>query len=309
MVRGISDYSPGNLQGGIFLTGRKNIAPYFLIAPAMVVMIFMIGYPLIYGVNLSFTNMNLRHFFDPQYVGFKNYISILTDVELYTTTWRTIVWTVVNVAMTVAIGIGLALLLNRKLPMKNFLRVTLMLPWAVPQYIAVLTWRNMFQAQYGTIDIILSKLGINIAWLSDPLWTFIACIITNVWLGVPFMMVIALGAMQSIPSEYYEVAAIDGIKSWNKHRFITMPLLKPVMTPAIVLSTVWTFNMVNVIFMMTGRTGDNETQILVSRVYKDAFTYFNYSKAATFSVIIFVILALFASSYIKIMRGGEGVYD
>ena len=292
------------------MTGKKSMIPYFLVLPSIMVLVFMIGYPLVFGVNLSFTNMNLYHFLNPQYVGLKNYSSVLTDPELYTTALRTVIWTVINVSLTVAIGVCLALLLNRKLPMKNFFRVLLMLPWAVPQYIAVLTWRNMFQAQYGTIDIIFNKIGItNVAWLSDPFWTFVACIITNIWLGIPFMMVISLGAMQSIPTELYEVAAIDGIKSWDKPRHITLPLLKPVMTPAIVLSTVWTFNMVNVIFMMTGRTGDNETQILVSRVYKDAFTYFNYSKAATFSVIIFAILAVFASSYIKVMRSGEGVYD
>ena len=292
------------------MTGRKSIIPYLLVAPSILVLVFMIGYPLLFGINLSFTNMNLYYFLNPKYIGFKNYVDVLSDPELYTTTLRTIVWTVINVSVTVMIGVCLAILLNRKLPMKNFLRVLLMLPWAVPQYIAVLTWRNMFQAQYGTIDILLNKIGItDIAWLSDPFWTFTACIITNIWLGIPFMMVISLGAMQSIPAELYEVAAIDGIKSWAKHRHITLPLIKPVMTPAIVLSTVWTFNMVNVIFMMTGRTGDNETQILVSRVYKDAFTYFNYSKAATFSVIIFVILAVFASFYIKVMRSGEGVYD
>ena len=290
--------------------GIKKITPYLLIAPSILVLVFIIGYPLLFGINLSFTNMNLFHFLNPKYVGFKNYVAVLTDPELYSAALRTIIWTVINVTVTVGIGVSLAILLNRKLPLKNFLRVLLMLPWAAPQYIAVLTWRNMFQAQYGAIDIILNKIGLtNIAWLSDPFWTFIACIITNVWLGIPFMMVIALGAMQSIPAELYEVAAIDGIKSWAKHRRITVPLLKPVMTPAIVLSTVWTFNMVNVIFMMTGRTGDNQTQILVSRVYKDAFTYFNYAKAATFSVIIFAILAAFASAYIKVMRRGEGVYD
>jgi arabinogalactan oligomer/maltooligosaccharide transport system permease protein len=254
--------------------------------------------------------MNLRHFLDRQYIGFENYKDILTDLEFYTTTLRTVIWTVVNVVFTVIIGVFLAIILNRKLPFKNFFRVLLMLPWAVPQYIAVLTWRNMFQSQYGTIDILLNKIGISgISWLSDPIWTFSACIVTNIWLGVPFMMVIALGAMQSIPLEMYEVGAIDGTNSWTKHRHITIPLLKPVMTPAIVLSTVWTFNMVNVIYMMTGRTGDNQTQILVSRVYKDAFTYFNYSKAATFSVLIFLILVLFAVYFIKIMRSGEGVYD
>jgi len=286
------------------------MAPYILMAPAVLVLLFMIGYPLLYGVNLSFTNMNLMHFKNYTYVGLNNYISILTDMEFYTTALRTVIWTIINVFFSVLIGVFLAVLLNRKLPGKNFLRILLMLPWAIPQYIAVLTWRNMFQAQYGTIDIILNKLGITgIAWLSDPSWTFIACIITNVWLGIPFMMVIALGALQSIPAELYEVALLDGAKSSQKHWFVTLPLLKPVMVPALVISTVWTFNMVNVIFMMTGRTGDNQTQILVSRVYRDAFTYFNYSKAATFSVIIFLILTLFASAFVKALKGGEGVYD
>lgn len=289
---------------------NKKIAAYILIAPAILVLLFMIGYPLIFGFNLSFTNMNLTHFLKYQYIGLENYKNILLDSELYTTAWRTIVWTAVNVAVTVIIGICLAITLNHKLPGKTFLRVLLMLPWAVPQYIAVLTWKNMFQSQFGTVDIILNKIGITgISWLSDPLWTFIACIITNIWLGVPFMMVIALGAMQSIPSEMYEVGQLDGVTSWAKHLRITLPLIKPVMTPAVILSSVWTFNMVTVIFMMTGSAADNQTQILVSRVYKDGFTYFNYSKAATFSVIIFLILLLFSGSFLKAMKGGEGVYD
>lgn len=292
------------------MIGRSKYTPYILIAPAILVLLFMVGYPLVYGINLSFTNMNIYSFLNPSYIGFDNYKDIFVDPELYTTTVRTVIWTVINVALTVAAGFFFALILNRKLPGKNSLRVLMMLPWAVPQYIAVLAWRNMLQTDYGTIDIVLNKMGITgISWLGDPFWTFIACIITNVWLGVPFMMLITLGALQSVPNELYEVGEIDGVKSLQKHALITIPLIKPVMTPAIVISTVWTFNMVSVIYMMTARTADNETQILVSRVYRDAFTYFNYGKAAAFSVIIFVLLAIFSSTIIKAMKGGEGVYD
>ena len=292
------------------MIGRSKITPYLLVAPAALVLLFMVGYPLVYGINLSFTNMNLYSFMDPSYIGFENYTDIFKDRELYTTTLRTVIWTIVNVTLTVFFGFMFAIAMNRKLPYKNGFRVLMMIPWALPQYIAVLTWRNMFQAQYGTIDIALHAIGINsISWLSDPFWTFIACIITNIWLGVPFMMIITLGALQSVPNELYEVGELDGVKSWTKHTKITIPLIKPVMTPAIVLSTVWTFNMVSVIYMMTSRTGDNETQILVSRVYRDAFTYFNYGKAAAFSVIIFVILAIFSSSIIKVLNSGEGVYE
>ncbi|MCX7709370.1 MAG: sugar ABC transporter permease [Clostridia bacterium] len=289
---------------------RNKVTPYLLIAPAVLVLLFMVGYPLVYGINLSFTDMSIYSFLNPSYIGFENYTAIFTDPELYTTTLRTIIWTLINLIATVSSGFLFALILNRKLPYKNALRVLMMLPWAVPQYIAVLAWRNMFQTDFGTVDILLNKIGITgISWLGDPFWTFIACIITNIWLGVPFMMLVTLGALQSVPGELYEVGEIDGVKSWQKHWMITIPLIKPVMTPAIVISTVWTFNMVSVIYMMTSRTADNETQILVSRVYRDAFTYFNYGKAAAFSVIIFIILAIFSSSIIKAMKGGEGVYD
>ncbi|MCX8128743.1 MAG: sugar ABC transporter permease [Clostridia bacterium] len=292
------------------MLGRSKITPYILIAPAILVLIFMVAYPLYYGIRLSFTNMNLYTFLNPEFIGIDNYKDIFKDTELYTTTIRTIVWTIINIILTVTLGFIFALFYNRKLPSKNIFRVIMMLPWAVPQYIAVLTWRNMFQQQYGTIDIVLNNMGITgISWLGDPFWIFTACIIVNVWLGVPFMMIITLGAMQSVPHELYEVGQLDGVKSWTKHLKITIPLIKPVLTPAIVLSTVWTFNMVSVIYMMTARNGDNDTQILVSRVYKDAFTFFNYGKAAAFSVIIFVLLLIFSSTIIKAMKGGEGVYE
>lgn len=291
------------------MVGRKKYVPYLLIAPAILVLLFMVGYPLVYGIRLSFTDMSLYSFLNPQYIGFGNYIDIFKDKEFYTTALRTIIWTILNVSISTFLGLVFAIFLNRALPGKNFIRVIMMLPWAVPQYIAVLTWRNMFQSDYGTIDILSTQLGVSIAWLSDPFWTFTACIIVNIWLSIPFMMMITLGALQSIPNEMNEVGELDGIGPIAKHLKITLPLIKPILTPAVVLSTVWTFNMVSVVYMMTSRTGDNETQILVSRVYRDAFTYFNYGKAAAFSVLIFVLLLIFSSTIIKALKGGEGIYE
>lgn len=292
------------------MNGRNKSSSYFLIFPAIIVLIIIVGYPLFYGIRLSFTNMNLYTFRNPKFIGFDNYKEILTNPILYTTLLRTILWTVVNVFFHVVGGVFLALLLNRKLPLKNFYRILLMIPWAMPQYIATVTWKNMFRGQYGTIDIILNNLGIhNIAWLTDPKYTFMAAIITNIWLGIPFMMTVALGGLQSIPNEMYEAAEIDGVKPWAKFKDITLPLLKPVLTPAVTLGTIWTFNMVNIIFIFTENAGQEETQILVTRVYRDAFTYFAYGKAAAFSVVIFLILAVFSIFFVKVMRGSEGVYD
>ena len=288
---------------------RNKMYPYYLIAPAILILLLIVGYPLYYGISISFTNMNLYTFRAPRFIGFENYKNILSSPVLYSTTLRTVIWTAVNVFFHVSGGIFLALLLNRKLPGKNLFRVLLMLPWAIPQYIAVVTWKNMFRGQYGTIDIILNSFGINgIGWLSNPSWTFVAAIITNIWLGIPFMMAIALGGLQSIPHELYEAGEIDGVRGWSKLSKITLPLLKPVMVPAATLGCVWTFNMVNVIYILTDNTGQEATQILVTRVYKDAFTYFSYGSAAAFSVVIFVLLAVFASFFIKAMKGDEEVY-
>lgn len=292
------------------MIGRSKIQPYLLMIPALLVLIVMIGFPLLSGVAISLTNMNLVNLMQlPNFNGLANYKYVLGDVTLYKDFIRTVVWTVVNLFFSVSIGLFLALILNRKLPGKNIFRVMMMVPWAIPQYIAVLTWKNMFMAQYGAISIFLEKIGISISWLADPKWTFIAAIITNIWLGFPFMMSISLGGLQSIPTEIYEAAQLDGVTAWSKLKNITLPLLKPVLVPSIILSTMWTFNMVNVIFIMTAGIENSQTEILVSRVYREAFNYYNYGSAAAKSVVIFLFLALFSSIFIKASNGGKGVED
>ena len=299
----------------LFLTLRevctKKITPYLLMIPALVVLIVMVGYPLVYGMGISLTDMGGFNIVEKEYkfIGFKNYKKVLSEPVLYRDFVRTIVWTVVNLFFSVSIGLFLALVLNRKLPGKGIFRVLLMIPWAITQYIGVLTWRCMFKADYGAISIMLGKLGISIPWFQDPEWTFIAAIITNIWLGFPFMMAISLGGLQSIPAEIYEAAKLDGVNAWTKFKNITLPLLKPVLVPSVILSAMWTFNMVNVIFIMTSGIQSDATEILVSRVYNDAFTYSMYGPAAAKSVVIFLFLALFSSVFIKASNGGKGVCD
>lgn len=287
----------------------KKWLPYAYVLPSLLILLLIVAYPLGYGFNLSFTNMSLNTFFNPKYIGFENYKTIFANGELFSIFWRTIVWTVVNVFFHVTIGLWLALMLNRKLPGKNIFRVLLMIPWAIPQYIAVLTWRGMYDFQYGAVNIILNKIGIEpIAWLTNSQWTFIGAIIVNIWLGFPFMMMVILAGLQSIPNELYESADIDGASGWQRLKNITLPVLKPIITPMVVLGTVWTFNMVNVIIILVQNTANEKTHILVTQVYRSAFTYFRYGYAAAFSVVIFILLALFSNSFIKASKGEEGVY-
>ncbi len=304
-----------NLRGDTSMQKNRNLAikpwtPYLFIAPALLVIAIMVFFPLFYGFRLSLTNMSMRHFVEGvRIVGFDNFKEIFMDPDFYAVFGRTIVWTVVNVVFHVVIGLWLATLLNRKLPGKSIFRLLLIIPWAIPEYIAVLSWYGLFNSQYGAINIALRNLGMStIPWLSDPNLTFVAAIIVNIWLGFPFMMMICLGGLQSIPTELYEAADIDGATSWQKFRNITLPLLKPVLVPATVLGAVWTFNKLNVIYILTRTTADSRVHIMVTKVYRAAFDYYRYGYAAAFSVVIFFILLLFAYNFIKAMKGTEEVY-
>lgn len=282
--------------------------PYAYIIPAIAVMLCIVFYPLIYGFWLSTTNMSLKTFKNPDFIALKNYAKLLQDTEFLRTFGRTIIWTFVNVFFHVTIGLSLALLLNRKLPGKALIRLLLIIPWAVPQYISALTWRGMLNKQYGVINILLRRVGLEpVAWLTNPDMVFVGAILTNIWLGFSFMMMISLGGLQSIPTELFEAADIDGASSLQKFKNITLPLLKPVLTPSIILGTVWTFNMVNVIFIIAGGYGNAKTQILVTAVYRTAFSFYRYGYGAAYSVVIFLILVLFGLIYMKGAKATEGV--
>lgn len=293
---------------------RHKLFIFFLVAPALVILIGVVVYPFIYNVILSLSNMNLRHIRDWEIVGFRNYIKVFTEPsqpDFYVIFIKTVIWTVVNLIFHVTIGVFLALVLNQKeIRGKGIFRTILVLPWAVPQLIVALTWRGMFNYEYGSINQILAKVGIPaVEWLRGPAEAFIAVIITNVWLGFPFMMVIALGALQSIPKDLYEAADIDGASWHHKLKTITIPLIKPVMVPAITLGTIWTFNNLNIIWLVSnaGEPSDS-THILVSFVYKAAFNFYRYGYGAALSMIIFFILVAFSLFFMKKTKAVDTVY-
>ena len=301
---------------------RANRLAYVYTMPALMTMAMVILYPFVYNVILSLTNMNLTHFRDWHIIGPGNFWTVLTDTTMNLKLigipvpdfWyflvKTILWTVINVFFHVTIGVFLAILLNKDLKGKTFFRTLLILPWAVPQYITALTWRGMFNSEYGAISLILDTFfGVQVPWLTTEWGSFTACLITNIWLGFPFMMIIALGGLQSIPDELYEAADIDGASWYHKLKNITIPLLKPVMIPAITLGVIWTFNNFNVVWLVSnGGEPSDKTHILVSWVYKVGFTYFRTGYAAAFSMIIFAILLIFSWNFIKKTQATQAVY-
>ena len=281
---------------------RSNRFAYFMLLPAVAGIFAVVIFPFIYNIIISLSNFSLRTFRDWGIVGFHNYLRVFREAIFYSVLDKTVIWTTVNIVFHVTLGVILALLINRTLPAKPILRTLLIIPWALPQYISALTWRGMFNQEYGSINLVLSKfLAMNpVQWLSQPFEAFTACIITNIWLGFPFMMVIALGGLQSIPKDLYEAARVDGANAWQQFRNITVPMLKPVMIPAIILGTIWTFNNINVVWLVSnaGEPSD-QTHILVSYVYKAAFNLYRYGYAAAMSMVIFLILLIFGIVFMK----------
>lgn len=289
---------------------RTSHLAYLYVLPALIVMAAVVAYPFVYNVVISLSNMNLTHFRNWRLKGFGNYAAVLKDRLFWYFLVKTCLWTVLNVVCHVAIGVFLALILDKDLRGRSVFRTILILPWAVPQYITALTWRGMFNAEYGAISLLTEHfLGVRIAWLSTEWGAFAACLLTNIWLGFPFMMIVALGGLQSIPDELYEAAAIDGSSWWHRLRHITVPLLKPVMVPAVTLGVIWTFNNFNVVWLVSnGGEPSDKTHILVSWVYKAGFTYFRLGYAAAFSMVIFAILLMFSWSFIRRTKATEAVY-
>jgi arabinogalactan oligomer/maltooligosaccharide transport system permease protein len=280
-----------------------------------VILFAVVFYPFVYNVVISLSNMNLRHIRDWRIIGVQQYVKVFTEPtqpDFYLVFVKTVIWTVVNVVFHVVLGVFLALLLNqREIKGKPIFRTLLILPWAIPQYIVALTWRGMFNYEYGSLNLIITKyLNLPpVEWLKSPTEAFLACILTNIWLGFPFMMVIALGALQSIPHEIYEAADIDGASWHHKLTKITIPLIRPVMIPAITLGTVWTFNSLNIVWLVSnaGEPSD-QTHILVSFVYKAAFNLYRYGYAAALSMVIFGILLAFSLYFMKRTKATEAAY-
>ncbi|OGS16943.1 MAG: hypothetical protein A2234_09025 [Elusimicrobia bacterium RIFOXYA2_FULL_58_8] len=299
--------------------GRHTV-PYLMLAPAFVGLALLLVYPFIFEVYLSFHDLKLttimmwKNTGTLPFVGLDQYIKVFTtsplsEVSFWALFLRTLVWTFSNVFFHVAGGFILALMLNNNIRFKGVYRTLLVIPWAMPQVVAVLAMRGEFHAQYGFVNIFLVKLveylpflaslGVGpVQWVSD--YPLLTCTLINIWLGIPFMMVVILGGLQSISSSYYDAADIDGASYFQKLRYITLPLVRPVMMPAVTLGTVWTFNNINVIYLVTGQSGGTEqADILVSALYKAAFTYNRYSYSAAFALVVFAMLFFFSVFYLK----------
>jgi len=314
---------------------------YAYISPAMIGMVVLVFFPFFYGIVLSFTNQNLYNTDKPLWeiwVGLDNYAEILFNVKpesaadgavpsetiaepdgdeatgidynnFYWTLFITVMWTIVNVCIGVSVGLALALSLNVKgFHLKPLYRAILILPWAIPTYVTSLIWKGLFHKQFGPINYLLTLFGGEpISWFDSVFTSFLTGIMVNGWLSFPFMMVISLGGLQSINTDMYEAARLDGASRFQQFRFITLPSLKPTLIPAIIISIVWTFNLFNVIYLVSAGDPGGANEILVTKAYKIAFQEYQYGYAAAYSTVIFMILCAYGIFQNKISRATEDI--
>nr|WP_229698085.1 sugar ABC transporter permease [Wenjunlia tyrosinilytica] len=291
-----------------------------MVLPVVLVLGVLVGYPLLRGVYLSFTDAteaNIGRTIGEnhipatyKFVGVDNFWNVLSGKEgnFYPRLWWTFLWTASCVFFHYTVGLGLAVLLNRKMRFRSVYRVLLILPWAVPAFVAAFAWRLMFNTgDSGLFNIVLGKLGLGaVDWLGDPLMQKVSVVMVNVWLGVPFMMVALLGGLQSISSELYEAAEMDGASPWQRFRHVTLPGLRPVSSTVILLGTIWTFNMFPIIYLVIGPNAGADVQILATYAYQLAFQGVrDYAGAATYGVIILSMLLVFATFYRRMLNRQE----
>jgi arabinogalactan oligomer/maltooligosaccharide transport system permease protein len=283
---------------------NRVFTQYLYLLPIIAIALFLFLYPVAYAVYISFTNFDLYHLFHYTVIGFKIYEQILSSSTFYTLLLNTVIWTVGSLVPMVVVGFLLALILNqRDLRGRNVFFTLLLVPWAFPAYISLVIWSGMWNYEYGIINKFLGLFGIPpINWLNYTSTAWVALILTNLWLSFPYYTAVFLSSLQSIPSELYDIATVDGASVWQRFTRITLPLMRSAIAFVSVGGFVFTWNNFYPIYILTGGGPGISTDILIVYTYQEAFSWGYYNVAAAYSVISTIILAIMALLMLRVGR-------
>lgn len=277
-------------------TGYLFIAPAFLFMGAVIVVplgrALWTSFERIRGLNVSF-------------VGLDNYRRVLSSEEFWNSLAVSLSFTALCVAMHMAIGLGVALLLNRIAHAKAALRIAFLTPWMVAPAIGATIWLWLLEPQFGVVNYLLSSIGLidgNKAWLGEPALAFGSIVAVDVWRGAPFVMLLLLAGLQTIPLEQYEAASIDGASAWRQFRHITLPNLRYFIVVASTLDIINTIRMFDIIAVMTGGGPVGSTEVLPALLYNTAFRANRFGEAAAIGVLLLLIVLCFLTLYISLTR-------
>lgn len=284
---------------------KDTLISYAWSGPSLLLIALMVVFPILYTGYISLTNMNVYHWFDFTIIGLENYVEALFvfDSGFLSALLATILWTVVNMILQLVIAFVLVSLLNiQKLRLRKLYKTLLMFPWAMPGYVSILLWKTgMFNTQFGLLNQWMEKLGHEtVRWLSSDISAFLCCTVVNLWLALPFMIMIMDGAMQSVDRSYFESAILDGATWLDRTRYITLPAITPIISPAVIITIFTTFKQFDVVYLLTQQAGaktGSGFHTILTYAYENAFITNNYGYSSAISMIIFVLLLAFSAKY------------
>lgn len=280
------------------MKGKKKYLPWLYSTPAMVLIGIIIVFPIFYTGFISLTNMNLFHWQDYRVIGLENFKRALFKVDsgFLNALLTTLLWTAVNMVLQLVLAYFIALGLNAPgLKLRRLYKTLLMFPWAMPAYVSILLWRvGMYNTEFGLLNKFLASIGLRkVNFLTDNVPAFISCMILNLWMALPFMIIMIDGALQSIDKCYYESAKLDGAGFWKQNIHITVPFIKPIIAPAIIMTTFTTFKQFDIFYLLTMQKGSYTGATLhtiITYAHQNAFVTNNYGLSSAVSIIIFVII-------------------
>ena len=281
---------------------RSRMKPWFYCLPALLLILIVLVFPILYTGYVSLTNMNLYHWSDYRFIGLGNYTRALFkfDSGFLSALGTTLLWTAVNMVLQIGIGFFIALGLDApELEPRRIYKTVLMLPWAMPAYISILLWRvGIFNTEFGVLNKLLTMLGLGkVDFLGSNTIAFCSCLALNLWMALPFMISTIDGALQSVDRNLYESAKLDGAGFWTSVRSITIPAIWPIVAPAAVMTTFITFKQFDIIYLLTQQRGymtGASLNTVITYAHQNAFASNNYGLSSAVSMLLFVIIILFS---------------
>ncbi|WP_261088271.1 carbohydrate ABC transporter permease [Serratia quinivorans] len=287
------------------LPQRERRQAWVLLAPMLLMMLLLTAWPLARTLWLSFTDAALvGDGVTPAWVGADNFFYALTDPDFQAALGRTLYFTVISVAFEGMIGVLVALLLNQKFHGRNVLRVLVILPWALPTIVNATMWRLNFNPDYGSINALLTQLGVidhYRSWLGDPASALNAVMLADIWKNYPLITLLTLAALQSIPDDLYEAARLDGASAWRRFRAITLPAILAPLAVALVLRTIDAFKVFDIIYVMTRGGPMDSTKTLSFFVYQESFSYLRAGSGAAYAVLMTLLCGLLIALYMLML--------
>lgn len=281
---------------------KKRFLPWKYALPALALIGVIVVFPILYTGYISLTNMNMYHWNDYHLIGFENFQRALTKVDsgFLSALITTIIWTVLNMLIQVALAYFLALGLNAQgLRLARVYKTLLMFPWAMPAYVSILLWRvGMFNTEFGFLNKLLTAMGLErVNFLSRNIPAFLSCMLLNLWMAMPFMIMMMDSALRSVDRSYYESAKLDGAGFWTQNWYVTIPAIKPVLAPAVIMTAFTTFKQFDIVYLLTMQRGSLSgatLQTVITYAHQNAFVSNNYGLSSAVSIIIFLFIIVFS---------------